>query len=108
MLTWNVYVGDFNAREIRTHNVFNHYSFYEDCCKNKRKNKNDREAFEEQLRRDLMYYYWSKSEWEIILSHWPPRKDAREEKVDVYDQVRLNWDQFVDYVWENRSKLIAH
>ena len=21
------------------------------------------------------------------------------EKIDVYDQVRLNWDYFVDYVW---------
>ena len=104
MLEWNVYISDFNGKKIETYNVFDNTSLLYDCKKNYAKNKDDREAFLEQLRRDLMYYYWSKCEWEIILSHWPPRKDAREEKIDVYDQVRLNWDRFCDYVWLHRDE----
>jgi hypothetical protein len=29
----------------------------------------------------------------------------RDEKIDVYDQVRLNWDVFIDWLWENRKEL---
>ena len=105
MLTWNVYVSEFNDRRMKVFNIFNHYSFYEDCLKNKKKNGKDREKFCEELRRDLMYYYWSKCEWEIILQHWPPRDDFHNEKIDVYDQVMLNWDIFTDYVWNNLKEL---
>ena len=105
MLEWNVYIGDFNAREIHTYNVFGHYSFLEDCVRNKKKNKDDKEAFAEQLRRDLMYYYWSKCEWEIVLQHWPQHENFNDMKIDVYDQIWINWGRFVDYVWENRKEL---
>lgn len=105
MLTWNVYISEFNDNRIETYNVFDHYSFMEDCRKNAKKCADNKEAFAEKVRRDLMYYFWSKCEWEIILSHWPPREDAREEKIDVYDQVMLNWNVFIDYLWENRKEL---
>ena len=109
VLTWKVYVGDFNSRHIEEHNVFDHGRFWEDCCKNRKKNavrgREDKEAFVDQLRRDLMFWYWSKCEWEVVVSHWPPSERHVAEKVDVYDQVRLNWDRFVDYVWENRMLL---
>lgn len=100
-----MYYENFNARRIEIHNVFKHYRFWEDCIKNVKKNKNNREAFEEQLKKDLMYYYWSKCEWEIILSAWPSRKNFNEEKIDVFDQINLNWDRFADYVWENRKDI---
>lgn len=100
-----MYYENFNVRRIEIHNVFNHYRFWEDCVKNKKKNKDNREAFEEQLKKDLAYYYWSKCEWEIILSAWPPRKDFDEKKIDVFDQICLNWDKFADYVWENRKDI---
>lgn len=53
---------------------------------------------------DKHCYYWSKCEWEIILSHWPPRKNAQELKIDVYDQVMLNWPIFCDYIWANKDE----
>lgn len=105
MLEWNVYVGDFNSSVIEVYNIFDHWSFYNDCLKNKKKNGKDREAFFEEMRKDLMYYYWSKCEWEIILQHWPTREDFHDLKIDVYDQVRLNWDAFTDYVWAHLGEL---
>lgn len=105
MLEWYVYVGDFNGRRIETHNVFDHIRFMEDCKKNARKNYADKDAFLETLRRDLMYYYWSKCEWEIILQSWPPSDRFNDEKIDVYDQIRLNWGIFSEYVWSHVGEL---
>jgi hypothetical protein len=104
MLEWKVYISDFNGKRIVTHNIFDNSSLIEDCQKNYKKNKDDPKAFFEELQRDIMYYYWSKCEWEIIITHWPPRKDAREEKIDVYDQVMLNWPQFCEYVWARKDE----
>ena len=103
MLEWNVIYEDFNAKKITTHNVFEHHSFLEDCKKFAKKYKNDRKQFEENVQRSLMYYYWSKCEWEVIVSSWPEGRS--EKKIDVYDQVMMNVDKFMDYLWENKKDL---
>ena len=104
MLTWNVYISDFNGRKMDVHNIFEHSGVEEDLRKIAKK-FTGKEDFAREVRRSLMYWYWSKCEWEIILSHWPPLRGAREEKIDVWDQVNLNWQVFIDYLWENRKEL---
>lgn len=99
-MEWYVYTEDFNKKCIVKHNVFEHARFSEDIKKIYKKHKDDFGAFSEEVRKSLRYYYWSKCEWEIILSSWPQRAGFSEEKIDVYDQVMLNWDQFIKYVWE--------
>jgi len=71
MLCWNAYIGDFNSGEIRVFNVFDHWSFYNACVKAKKKYKDDKQAFAEEVRGWLMYYFWSKCEYETVLTHWP-------------------------------------
>ena len=105
-LVWNVYVSNFNTGKIETHNVFDHWRVWEDLCKAARKYRDsERPLFEEEVRKTMMYYYWSKCEWEVIIDHWPRNERMRDEKVDVYDQVRLNWGIFLDYLWANRAVL---
>lgn len=58
------------------------------------------EAYEQILDRNCMYYYWSKCEWEIIVSAWPPR-DGSDKKIDVYSQLKANWDKFKNIVIED-------
>ena len=97
-----------------------------------------KEKFYEELRREVMWRYWAKAEWELIvtktadgraiLSPWCGCLNTYESaidvtddtsfdwvgfaeehiskqvfkncaKIDVYDQLCLNWDEFVDYVW---------
>ena len=106
MLTWNVYIGNINSGTIEMYDIFDHWKFFEDCQENLKENGDSRERFVEQLRRDLMYYFWSKCEWEVIVRHWPPSERCRDRKIDVYSQVLLNWTHFVDYVWENRRELL--
>ena len=88
MLEWNVYIEDFNSREIKTYNIFNHGYFLQDCKEiaEEYKNKND---FETKINKSLMYYFWSQCEWEIILSDWPPSEKFHNKKVDVYSQIKL-------------------
>ena len=111
MLEWYVYVSDFNSGKIEPYNIFSHGYFLQDLQKAAKKVHvredipEEKEAFLATLKRDLMYWYWSKCEWEIIIDHWVGRLDSKDIKVDVYDQVALNWDIFCEYVWNNRREL---
>ena len=124
-LVWNVFHENFNARKIEVYNVFNHSSFYNNVIKLSRKNKDE---FAEQLKREAMYYFWSKCEMEIVVTSWPSYIDENEyqrltkernehiekrgdtprvlnfcptvgSKIDIYEQLMLNWDMFVEYTW---------
>lgn len=105
-LKWNVYYENFNARKIEVYNVFKHPGFYADCSEAARKYQ-DKDAFTAAVLRSLRYYYWSKCEWEIVLTAWPPRQDFNDEKIDVAGQIELNWDRFIDYLWANKGALYA-
>lgn len=97
---WYVYTGNFNGQRIEKYDIFQHASFEKGVKEAYKRFKNDFDAFAEEVKRDLMYYFWSKCEWEIILSGWPATDRFKEEKIDVYDQVMLNWDVFIKYIWE--------
>lgn len=105
MLQWNVYVGDFNSGEIKTYNIFNHFSFHHCCLDAMKDFGDDKERFAEEIDSWMKYYFWCKCEWEIIIDHWPSNERMSNKKVDVYSQVRLNWDVFIDYLWGHRNEL---
>ena len=96
LIEWYVYYHDSNAQKIIRWNVFNHGSFKNEVDKILQK-KIDKVDFSEKLKREVMYYFWSKCEYEIILSPWTGRAD--DIKIDVYDQIMMNFNRFVDYVW---------
>ena len=100
-IEWYVYYHDSNKQKIIKLNIFNHGSF-----KNEvdvlLKEKIDKDDFSEKLKREVMYYFWSKCEYEIILSPWTGRAD--DIKIDVYDQIMMNFDRFVDYCWSFKSE----
>lgn len=127
-LTYYVYVENINKRKIEKYNVLND-GIIEELLKRVDK-FSDKNQFAEALEQIIMYHYWSRSEWEIILTDWPPHMKTEElfklnsevdkyqkdyghdpysltvnlstaEKIDVYDQVMMNWNIFIDYAWEN-------
>lgn len=103
-MCWYVYRDNWEKKKITKYNIFDHYSFNKDVCDDLKK-CDKIESFADRLKSNLMYYYWSKCEWEIILSPWVGAKDGSEVKIDVYDQVMLNWDKFLNYVWSFKSDL---
>ena len=103
-LEWNVYRLDINKREIVTYNIFDHYYFLKGCVKAAK--KHTRFEFADAVKSELMYYFWSKCEWEILLADWTePEYMKSQKKIDVYHQVELNFSQFIDYLWANRDEL---
>lgn len=128
---YNVYVHDFNEGKIKEYNIFNHGRFYEDVKKSLKKCKT-KEEFASEFKKDLQYYFWSKCEWEIVLTSFPARVSKEglnmmnaefgekteqyghepycigvnldiEEKIDVYQQCMLNFFILVDYVWSMKG-----
>lgn len=121
MLTWNVYSHDINGRVIKTYNVFKHSSFREDV-ENLLKENLTYNEFSEKLDRLAQYYFWSRAECEIVITSWAPYIDNEEldrlnkerenrrtykyyvnldvgAQIDYYNQLHLNWEQFVKYVY---------
>lgn len=102
-MIWNVYHYNMNVRKIETFNIFRHGRFRADVEKSLAE-CSDKETFADRLNRDLQYYFWSKYEYELFLVPWSHEKNEDEVKIDIYKQVRLNWDVFVDYVWSYKAK----
>ena len=55
--------------------------------------------FKEILEKVLRYYYWGKCEHEVIIKEWTGKPS--EVKIDIFDQLRLNWEVFCLYVWNS-------
>lgn len=102
-LVWNVIYHDINRERIETFNVFQHGKFVEDVEKESKKCKT-KEEFADVLRRNLRYYFGSKAEWEVIVSPWCGGRGHEDIKIDVYWQIMNNWEIFLDYVWNAKSK----
>lgn len=100
---WNVFRHNINKKEIETFNIFDHGGFRIDCKRAARKHRENKEGFAEEIRRSLMYYYWSRAEYEVLICDLMKRDFSTEKKVDIYQQVMLNWEAFVGYCWERRN-----
>ena len=121
-LTWNAYIEDRNANTIKVLNIFNNFRFINGVIKANNKYKNDFEFLKE-VRSSLMYAFRSKSEYEVIITSWPPYIEKEEferltkedikyrtwvnlsigEKIDIYNQVMINWEAFKLYLLTNRK-----
>lgn len=131
-MIWNVYCEDWNNKEIVKFNIFDHAGFYDDVCKAAKKCET-KEEFANEVKQSLMYYFWSRAEYEIVLTSLTCNIDKKEldrlnteyeeyntkyghypyqisvyptvgKKVDVFSQVELNFDAFIDYCWNNCNK----
>ena len=71
-------------------------AFWKGCQESYQKS-GDKTVFAKKIQSELRYWFWSKFEWEIEVGCL--FKDTKR-KVDVAAQVELNWDRFVDYLWE--------
>lgn len=95
-MEWNVYRYNINAKKIEPMNIFRHSRFTDDVIKAMRTCET-KETFAEEVRHSLAYYFWSKCEYEILISGL--FDSEKEYKVDIYSQVMLNYDRFINYLW---------
>lgn len=128
MLSWKVFKEDANCKDVVIYDIFENGRWQEEIAELMHTSK-DKQDFAEKFRSKLMYQYWSRCEYEIVLTSWPPYVETNEverlsqelakrelefgrpyhqnvnlrvaRKIDIFDQLLLNWDQFITYVWEN-------
>lgn len=100
-LNWNVYYYNQNIDTIEPFNVFSHRGFYRAVLDifNKYQHMDE---FEEAVDKEAMYYFWCKAEYEVFVSDW--FKGDAKAKIDIYDQLKLNWNRFIDYLWSEYTK----
>lgn len=56
------------------------------------------ELVEMELRHKCMYYFWSKCEYEVMVTGWPDTNTER--KIDIYQQLDANWELFKKMAFE--------
>ena len=100
---WNVFVEDFNGKEIKIFNVFHSHRFIDGCKKAVKQYKKDKDIvkFEDEIRSWAIYSFAYKCEYEVLITGWI-KQDAQK-KIDVYEQLKLNWDSFFKYIVDNIS-----
>lgn len=103
-LKWIVILPN-QTHNITTYNIFNNSSFVGGLMDLKARFKKDNSiVLKEQIQRLLKYSFWSKAEYEIIIKSLFGKE---EHKIDVYEQVMLNYDVFYDYLMDNWKQIPA-
>ena len=138
-LSWKVKIFDCNAQKIKDYDILKGH--YKDFVKKLKKKCTTKEEFSEAMNREMMWMFWARAEWELILEldedghiwlePWvgcrepeAVRIDITENtdfdwqgfskkqiinyqncaKIDVYDQLKYRWDDFIAYLWTTRQK----
>lgn len=95
-LEWNVLFHDFNKDEIIPYNIF-YGDFPVELSKYLKKQKTYKyEDIKEYMNKWALYNYWCKSEYEILVSGLHTK--AKDFKIDVYTQIKMNIDRITEYV----------
>ena len=102
-LSWNVLLPQ-DSNNI-SFNIFNSMRFRAYLMDLKARYKKDKSLdIKAQLRSGLMYCFWCKYEYEIVINRLP---DSGNLTVDVYTQVEQNLDIFYDYIIKNWRQIPA-
>lgn len=99
---WNVYHYNFNTSQIEPYNCLSHAGFIDQIAQEYLEGLTlDSPEFEKCVESSAGYFFRSRCEYEVLIAGWPPTKDRKEEvKIDCYDQLQLNWEQFLRYLRE--------
>ena len=103
-LEWYAFRYDSNEHKLVFTNVLD--GMEEDIAKKVKKGAKDNWkpvtgyiSFKDYIKSELMYYYWSKSENEVIIADLFDNKDeARWEKHDIWWQLEPNLDRICEYI----------
>lgn len=94
-LKWYVLKYDPNLNQIINYNVM--IGLAEILHKKiKKKEVYDKNSLKEFLKREFMYRYWSKCEYEILVSGLLNKSEK--EKIDIWRQLEMNLDNIVEHV----------
>lgn len=87
MNKFNVLLWNFNTDSLQYYDVL---PYLRECYKKAKKKPKTVEELKEFIKNESIYRYWSRCEYEMILTGWPPQK--KDHKLDVHEQIMMNID----------------
>lgn len=96
MKQFNVIIYDINRKKFKPYDVMD---FFVDEYNEEKSKPKTFDEFKEFVERKSMWMFWSRTEYEIILSDWPPF--GVEEKWDIHRQIMMNIDIVTEILMEN-------
>lgn len=102
-LEWKVFNYNVNQHLIHTVNIFKYSHIFELSVAQYQKNR-DVQEFEHNIKANLQYMFWCRSEYEIVLTPLFNHKESEELKIDIYEQIMINWDKFFNYLLNEVNK----
>lgn len=88
MLVFNVIVYNFNTKKFEPYNIF---TYLEREFKKRTFKDMSRDELKKWILDKSQYMFWSRCEYEVILSPWPPIEGIAK-KIDVFEQIEMNID----------------
>ena len=116
-LSWKVKNFDVNKQVIEDYDIL---KYREDEIKKLKKKCVCKEEFSIAMRRECMYRYWSKCEWELIieidennriwLNPWAGCREPEKVRIDVTEDTSFDWKGFAEkhivrQVFKNKAKI---
>lgn len=96
-LEYNVLVYDWNSKKVENYNVMHILNLETIRKKILKREITNYGEFKEYLRKEFMYRFWSKREYEILVGDLNFDKDTFE-KIDAYRPIEMNLDLIAKYV----------
>ena len=118
MIEWLVYRFNFNAQKIEKFNIFDHGGFLIYTQKPIKKYIS-KEDFKDQLKKELLYYFWSKAEHELVIEKydggvflipWCGCRRPEEARINVSNDFDFDWEEFANthinrQIYGNKAKI---
>lgn len=116
-MSWKVKNYCINSNKIWDYDVL---EYREDQIKKLKKKCATKEEFTEEMRHEMMYQYWSRCEYEVIievddnnrvwLSPWVGCRDPESVKIDVTDDENFDWRGFAEHhigkqIYKDKAKI---
>lgn len=93
MKKFNVIIWNVNARKFESYDII---PYLIDCYQKSKTKPKTFDEFKEFIKKNSMYQWWSRCEYEIILKDWP--NGTTESKIDIYQQVMMNIDIITEII----------
>lgn len=87
MLKFNVIYCNVNSRRMEEYDII---PYLKECYKVSKSKPRTFDEFKQFIIRESRYQWWSRCEYEVIISSWPT--GLGEEKWDIYQQIMMNID----------------
>ena len=116
-MKWEVLYHNINGDRFEMYNIFK-YKSQEDFIKKLKKKTSTKEEFAELLDREMMWRFWSKCEWEVIINRTPDDRiiitpwvgSRTNPELDVTDVDTFDWKGFAEkhitsQIYKDRAKI---